>query len=119
MNDAARAQASAEVRAIGCDASRFPACRSEISGALMRAEQKIESLMRGTAMRFRSGTTVVPPGEDHCFVYRLLQGWAGRTHCLADGREQITLIFLPGDMLSLESIFLAQRASATTALSEV
>jgi CRP/FNR family transcriptional regulator, anaerobic regulatory protein len=92
---------------------------AEHSNALTRGEERIAALMHGTAERVRAGVTLIEAGTEHPFAYRLLEGWAHAVRTLPDGREQSTLILLPGDVFCVHSLFLARHAYAVRTFSDV
>ena len=50
-------------------------------------------------------------------MYRLRSGWACRNRAIADGREQIILIFVPGDVFAVKSLFLTRHPDSVQTLS--
>jgi CRP-like cAMP-binding protein len=94
--------------------------RAYFEHALRRGEEKIASLMSGTAVRLNVGATLVPAGPAPSYVYRLLEGWAYSARELGDGREQVTLTFLPGELFPIACVFFgAQRNVIRTATAGV
>src|ERR1700690_2516440 len=91
------------------DSARFALHRPEFLGALMRGEDKIAALGRESSITVPARATLVQANTDHQFVYRLLNGWAGRTRLLPDGRNQFILIFLPGDLFAVKSMFVTHQ----------
>jgi CRP/FNR family transcriptional regulator len=101
------------------DSARFSLHRPEFLGALVQGEEKIATLTRGSDLRVPGGQTLIQAGTEHQFVYRLLEGWAGRARMLPDGRSQFILVFLPGDLFAVKSMFIAQHPDAVVALSDI
>src|SRR5689334_22548370 len=104
----------------GCqmpDSAKFALHRPEFLAPLMRGEDKIASVMRGGSFTLRPGATLIEAGTEHSFVYRLIRGWAGRTRLLPDGRNQFILIFLPGDLFAVKSMFLRRHMDSLQAIS--
>jgi CRP/FNR family transcriptional regulator, anaerobic regulatory protein len=101
------------------DPAKFALHRPEFLNPLLRGEDKIVQIMRGTAFKVTAGTTLIEAGTDHAFVYRLLSGWVSRTRSLADGRNQFILIFLPGDLFAVKSMFVTRHPDAVKAISDV
>lgn len=66
-----------------------------------------------------AGRTLVEGDREHPYVYRLVQGWAGRLRALPDGRTQYILIFLPGDIFAVKSLFMNRHPDAIVTLSDV
>jgi CRP/FNR family transcriptional regulator, anaerobic regulatory protein len=101
------------------DSARFALHRPEFLMPLLRGETAIAALMKESRMAFESGTTLIESGTEHPFVYRLISGWAGRTRQLADGRNQFILIFLPGDLFAVKSLFVTRHTDSVQTLSKV
>jgi CRP/FNR family transcriptional regulator len=101
------------------DSARFALHRPEFLDALVRGEDKIAALMKESSSTFAAGTTLIEGNTEHMFVYRLLQGWACRTRLLADGRNQFILIFLPGDLFAVKSMFVTRHPDAVQAISQI
>jgi CRP/FNR family transcriptional regulator, anaerobic regulatory protein len=101
------------------DPAKFALHRPEFLDPLMRGEEKIASLMRGSAFKLSAGATLVEGGTEHSYVYRLLSGWVCRTRLLADGRNQFILIFLPGDLFAVKSMFVTRHTDSVQAISNV
>jgi CRP/FNR family transcriptional regulator, anaerobic regulatory protein len=101
------------------DSARFALHRPEFLTPLLRGEAAIAALMKESRMAFESGTTLIESGTEHPFVYRLISGWAGRTRQLPDGRNQFILIFLPGDLFAVKSMFVTRHPDSVQTLSKV
>jgi CRP/FNR family transcriptional regulator, anaerobic regulatory protein len=98
--------------------SRFALHRPEFLDALVRGDEKIATLASGSEYTVRAGATLIEAGTEHKFVYRLNRGWACRSRQLADGRNQFILIFLPGDLFAIKSMFITRHPDAVTMLSD-
>jgi CRP/FNR family transcriptional regulator, anaerobic regulatory protein len=85
----------------------------------MRGEDKIAALGRESSITVPARATLVQANTDHQFVYRLLNGWAGRTRLLPDGRNQFILIFLPGDLFAVKSMFVTHQPDSVVAISDL
>lgn len=101
------------------DSARFALHRPEFLGALERGEGKIAALLEESSVTVRAHATLVEANTDHQFVYRLLKGWAGRTRLLPDGRTQFLLIFLPGDLFAVKSMFITRQIDAVVAITDL
>ena len=101
------------------DSARFALHRPEFLDALVRGDDKIAALVKESSVAVPAGATLVEADTDHQFVYRLLKGWAGRTRLLPDGRNQFILIFLPGDLFAVKSMFLTRQTDAVVAITDL
>jgi CRP/FNR family transcriptional regulator len=101
------------------DSTRFPLHRPEFLQPLVRGEEKIVHLMRGSEVARDSGRELIEGGTDHPYVYRLLRGWAGRARLLPDGRNQFILIFLPNDLFGVKSMFVNRHVDSVRAITDV
>ena len=100
------------------DSAGYALHRPEFLDALVRGEEKIAALTKGNDYRIRSGETLIEAGHEHQYVYRLLQGWTGRSRLLPDGRRQFILVFLPGDLFAVKSMFMNRHVDGVLALSD-
>src|SRR5262245_41790876 len=91
--------------------------RPELTDSLLRGEQKLKNLMKGTAQEIAAGKSLIRANSDHEYVYRLVSGWACRNRATVDGRDQFLLVFLPGDLLAVKSMFVASHPDHLTLLS--
>ena len=89
------------------DPARFAHHRPELESSLLVGEDKLQQLMRdaGSLMELPAGRVLIRAGTDHEFVYRLISGWACRNRGLSDGRDQLILVFLPGELFAVKSMF--------------
>ncbi|RYZ14682.1 MAG: Crp/Fnr family transcriptional regulator [Alphaproteobacteria bacterium] len=99
------------------DSAGFALHRPELRDRLQRGEDKIKALMARTVRRFGAGETLIPANTEHDYVYRVREGWAGRIRHLEDGRSQYILIFLPGDLFAVKSMFVSRHPDAVVTLS--
>jgi CRP/FNR family transcriptional regulator len=90
------------------DSARFALHRPDLRGSLEAGERKIAALMKGRARECRGNQILIEANTEHDYVYRLIRGWAGRVRTLTDGRDQSILIFLPGDLFAVKSMFVAR-----------
>jgi CRP-like cAMP-binding protein len=84
----------------------------------VRGEEKIARLMSGSAAAHPAGTTLIAGETEHDYVYRLKEGWACRARQLADGRYQFILVFLPGDLFAVKSMFVTRHPDDVRLLSK-
>jgi CRP-like cAMP-binding protein len=100
------------------DAARFALHRPEMTESLDMGDQKIANAFRGTARRHRANEVLIQGDCDHPFVYRMVDGWACRTRSLPDGRDQCILIFMPGDLFAVKSMFVERHPDDVRTLSD-
>lgn len=101
------------------DSARFALHRPELLGALVRGEEKIGALLRHSAFATGPNHTLIEANTEHRFIYRMLEGWACRTRRLPDGRNQFILVFLPGDLFAVKSMFVSHHPDAVMSLSPI
>ena len=89
------------------DSVRFAHHRPELEKSLRSGEEKLRALMKHSVQEVPAGRTLVHAGSDHEFVYRLVSGWACRMRTVADGRGQLILVFLPGELFAVKSMFVS------------
>jgi len=97
--------------------AKFALHRPEFLDSLMRGESKITSILKGTAFNLPAGAPLIRGGTEHSYVYRLVEGWVCRTRMLEDGRNQFILIFLPGDLFGIKSMFISRHPDSVRAIS--
>jgi CRP/FNR family transcriptional regulator, anaerobic regulatory protein len=100
------------------DSARFALHRPEFLDSLVRGEEKIAQLMSGSAAVQPAGKTLIAGDSEHPYVYRLKEGWAGRLRQLTDGRYQFILVFLPGDLFAVKSMFVTRHPDDVKVLSK-
>lgn len=100
------------------DSARFALHRPEIQDGLIRGEDKIARMMAQNTRPLPAGTTLIKADAEHTQVYRLRKGWVGRVRRLQDGRSQFILIFLPGDLFAVKSMYVTHHTDGVEALSD-
>jgi CRP/FNR family transcriptional regulator len=100
------------------DSAGFALHRPELEEALKRGETKILGLMSKSFRRFGANETLINANTEHDYVYRVREGWAGRVRQLEDGRAQFILIFLPGDLFAVKSMFVTRHPDAVQTLND-
>lgn len=100
------------------DSAGFALHRPELAATLLRGEEKIAALPGWERRTLRAGEVMIEADTEHGFVYRLHKGWTGRIRILPDGRSQYILIFLPGDLFGVKSMFVRRHPDAVETLSE-
>lgn len=101
------------------NAARFMLHRSEQIGSLVRGDQKLSELMKGSVQSLPAGRVLVHADSDHEYIYRLRSGWACRNRAISDGRDQFILIFLPGDLFAVKSLFVTRHPDRVQTLSNI
>jgi CRP/FNR family transcriptional regulator len=91
--------------------------RPQLAASLQRGDEKLAALLRQSSRSVPAGHALVRSGSEHDYVYRLRSGWACRNRSIADGREQIILIFVPGDVFAVKSLFLTRHPDSVQTLS--
>ena len=99
------------------DSAGFALHRPDLLEPLTRGEEKIARLMRDGSRAFPARTILIDAGAEHEYVYRVRRGWAGRVRTLKDGRSQFILIFLPGDLFAVKSMFVTVHPDRVEVLS--
>jgi CRP-like cAMP-binding protein len=100
------------------DSARYALHRPELTESLDLGDQKIAQVFRGSALRYRPNEVLIKGDCDHPFVYRMVEGWAGRIRSLPDGRDQCILIFMPGDLFAVKSMFVERHPDDVRAFSD-
>ena len=101
------------------DSARYLLHRPEILEPLRRGEAALDRVMEGTGRLYPAGRLLVEADSANTTIFRLRKGWVGRLRTLEDGRSQFILIFLPGDLFAVKSLFVTHSPDAIQALSEV
>jgi CRP/FNR family transcriptional regulator, anaerobic regulatory protein len=100
------------------DSFRFALHREELSDALVCGDHKIARLPGIEPDSIKAGSILIKQGDPHDYVYRLTSGWMARRRDMPYGGRQFILIFLPGDMFAVKSMFLASHPDAVVALTD-
>ena len=90
--------------------------RPEIEAMLDRGKDELLSAMSSTPQVLQRGDVLVQMEEPHEFVYLVESGWLARSRSLPDGRRQIIVIFLPGEVCAIKTIFMTHQPDAIEAL---
>ena len=90
--------------------------RPEILALLRRGKAELLAAMSPTAQLLQRGEILVQMEEPHDFVYAIESGWLSRSRTLSDGRRQIIVLFLPGEVCGIKTIFMTHQADAVEAL---
>ena len=92
--------------------------RPELIGSLLQGDEKLRALMKDSAQLVPAGKVLIRADSEHEYIYRLRSGWACRNRSIADGRGQFILIFLPGDLFALKSMFLTHHPDSVQIISQ-
>src|SRR5689334_1011917 len=99
--------------------SGYPLHRPELYDVLCEGDALLFRAMAGRAARFDKGRKIVLTGEESETVYRLRTGWLSRTRLIEDGRRQIVMIFLPGDLIGVKSMLMREQPDTIECLTDV
>jgi CRP-like cAMP-binding protein len=95
---------------------KFPPPRDLIQNQLEAGDRALAAVMPARVRNLRPRETLVGTGERHDEIYRLASGWMVRSRTLPDGRQQIILVFLPGDLLGLKTMLLDRQPDSIQCL---
>lgn len=96
---------------------RYPLHRAELRDLLIRGEATIKHAM-GPPVRQHKGEVLVNTGEESSTVYLLESGWVARTRLIEDGRRQMIVVFLPGDLMGIKSMLLESQPDTIECLTQ-
>src|SRR3954447_4679624 len=96
---------------------QYPLHRPELRDLLIEGEATIRQEMRPPS-RPREGEVLIRTGEESRAVYLLEQGWVARTRPIEDGRRQIIVVFLPGDLMGIKSMLLERQPDTIECLTD-
>src|SRR3954462_1327547 len=96
----------------------YPLHRPELRGFLPRGEPAIRKAVR-PPIRRREGDILIGTGEESGTVYLLEAGWVARTRMIEDGRRQIIVVFLPGDLMGIKCMLLERQPDTIECLTDV
>jgi CRP-like cAMP-binding protein len=74
--------------------------------------------MAASRMRVRANEVLIEANTEHRWVYRLVSGWASRNRTLMDARDQAILVFLPGDLFAVKSMYVLKHSDDVVVLSD-
>jgi CRP/FNR family transcriptional regulator len=100
------------------DSARFALHRPELHDALTCGEEKIKALMAGSRMLVRANEVLIEANTEHPWIYRLISGWVCRARILPDARDQCILVFLPGDLFAVKSMFIQKHSDDVVVLAD-
>src|SRR5690349_20318150 len=82
----------------------FPPPRQQIQDRLDAGDRALARVMSANLRSLRTREMLISTGEPIDQIYRLTSGWMARSRLLSDGRQQIIMVFLPGDLLGLKTM---------------
>jgi CRP/FNR family transcriptional regulator, anaerobic regulatory protein len=100
------------------DSARFALHRPELHDSLVRGDEKIQALMKGSERTLRAAEVLIEANTEHRYVYRLVSGWTSRSRMFPDARDQCILVFLPGDLFAVKSMFVNRHMDDVLALAD-
>jgi len=92
--------------------------RPEMDALLRRGKAELLAAMSPTPQLLQRGEILVQMDEPHEFVYVVESGWLCRSRTISDGRRQIIVIFLPGEICGIKTIFMTHQPDAIEALTQ-
>ena len=90
--------------------------RPELKELLQRGKTDLMAAMSPIPRVLQRGDILVQMEEEHEFVYAVESGWLCRSRTIPDGRRQIIVIFLPGEICGIKTIFMRFQPDAIEAL---
>jgi CRP/FNR family transcriptional regulator, anaerobic regulatory protein len=97
---------------------RFVTLRPQLVSSLLSGDEKLNAMMKKSARAGPAGQVLIRGGSEHEYIYQLRSGWACRNRAIADGRDQIILIFVPGDLFAVKSLFLTRHPDSVQLLTD-
>lgn len=96
--------------------SEPPLTRPEMRSLLQRGRDELLAAMSRTPQVLQRGDILVQMEEPHEFIYAIETGWLSRSRTLTDGRRQIIVLFLPGEICGIKTIFMTRQPDAIESL---
>src|SRR3954447_16244845 len=94
----------------------FPPPREQIHDRLEVGDRALGRIMPARMHTLAAREILIPTGKPHGSIYRLKSGWMSRSRVLSDGRQQIIMVFLPGDLLGLKTMLLDRQPDSIQCL---
>src|SRR5215472_2089755 len=97
------------------------------SDGTIALRDELELGRRGLTARFRAspprslkaGKPLAAAGRSGNAIYHLIEGWAYRFHSFSDGHQAIADIYLPGDIIGLDTISRTRGLDGVIALTSI
>ena len=90
----------------------FPPPRATIQDRLSAGDGALGRVLSPRLRTLRPREILIPTGQPHDEIYRLTSGWLARSRILSDGRQQIIMVFLPGDLLGLKTMLVDRQSDS-------
>jgi CRP/FNR family transcriptional regulator, anaerobic regulatory protein len=94
----------------------FPPPREQIQDRLEAGDSALGRIMPTRMHTLAAREILIPTGKPHSSIYRLKSGWMSRSRTLSDGRQQIIMVFLPGDLLGLKTMLIERQPDSVQCL---
>src|SRR4051812_41907562 len=94
----------------------FPPPRDQIQDRLDAGDRALGRVMAKQTRTLQPREILIPTGEPHGEIYRLISGWMARSRILSDGRQQIIMVFLPEDLIALKTMLLDRQPDSIRCL---
>src|SRR3954451_5189109 len=95
---------------------QFPPPREQIQNRLEAGDMALARAVPAGLRTLRPREILIRTGEPHHEIYRLKSGWLARSRTLSDGRQQIIMVFLPGDLLGLKTMLIDRQPDSIQCL---
>lgn len=92
--------------------------RPQVQDLLRRGKADLFAAMSPIPQVLQRGDVLLEMDEAHKFVYAVESGWLCRARTIPDGRRQIIVIFLPGEICGIKTIFMRRQPDAIEALTQ-
>lgn len=96
--------------------TEFEIIRPELRPLLRQGKADLLAAMSPVPQVLNRGDVLVQMEEPHEFLYCVESGWLCRSRTMTDGRRQIIVIFLPGEICGIKTIFMRLQPDAIEAL---
>jgi CRP/FNR family transcriptional regulator, anaerobic regulatory protein len=98
--------------------SDYPLHRPELHDLLTQGDVALRQSL-DQPRRYRKSHLLVRTGEASDSVFRLESGWAARYRELPEGKRQIILVYLPGELIGIKSMLLERQPDTVECLTDV
>lgn len=98
------------------DEASLRLCRPEIATLLQEGAGTFRRALEPVKIQLALGAILMQMGEAHDYLYVVDDGWFARTRTIEDGRRQIMVLFLAGDVCGIKTIFLQHQPDAIEAV---